>query len=226
MEQRDHTNARQRSVDNLQRLYTVIIALALTKAVELLVVKATLNSVAQSTIGFLGSIVSSNTFPMFAALAFTVTPFYHGANRFLDDTYVFNPNPPKPHLNMFDYAVFFGEALLFLLMALTLDNGSVFFGFYLCLLLVDFIWAFLIVAPSDRDGTGCAKKWGWLNLGCLVLVMVLLSLQFQSEARRFQILSAIAVLRTILDYKLCWKMYWVPSDSRPAAASLTAAPPA
>src|SRR5690349_850145 len=69
----DAKEARKRSVDNLQRLYTFVVGLAVTE-----MLRRMLNPLATDYAVWL----------MFTAFLFTVVPFYHGANRYLDATYV------------------------------------------------------------------------------------------------------------------------------------------
>src|SRR6476661_3705790 len=82
----DMKTVRTRSVDNLQRLYTVVISLALTEYLRRLL---TQSAEANEATGY-------NGWLMFVSLIFTVVPFYHGANRYLDATYVTGERAAKP----------------------------------------------------------------------------------------------------------------------------------
>ena len=76
------SEARKRSVDNLQRLYAVVISLAVTEAVRRTVFGS------QSTDPPELSAISANQWLILTSFLLTVIPFYHGANRYLDATYV------------------------------------------------------------------------------------------------------------------------------------------
>ena len=94
--------ARKRSVDNLQRLYTVVISLAVAESLRRL-----LGDTPPETIA------DYKQWLMFASLIFTVVPFYHGANRYLDATYVTGERSAKPIALMVDFVMLFLEGLLF-----------------------------------------------------------------------------------------------------------------
>lgn len=75
MEAREH--AQKTSVENLQSLYSLVVGLALANAV-LKVARGELEPVP----------VDLTTLPLFLGFLVTLVPFYHGALRHLDATYI------------------------------------------------------------------------------------------------------------------------------------------
>ena len=90
--------ARKRSVDNLQRLYTVVVSLAVAEGLKHLLIPKT------------GVPITSTDWLLFSSLLATVVPFYHGANRYLDATYVTNERKAKHNVLILDFLVLFVEA--------------------------------------------------------------------------------------------------------------------
>src|SRR5262245_6898700 len=95
--------ARKRSVDNLQRLYTVVVSLAVTESLRRLL----------ANFGTGGSVAGLKEWLMFVSLIFTLVPFYHGANRYLDATYVTDERSAKRSALLIDFIFLFCEGLLF-----------------------------------------------------------------------------------------------------------------
>src|ERR1051325_6616791 len=96
-------DARKRSVDNLQRLYSVVVSLAVTEILRRLLIGYAAG----------GTIAGYKEWFMFVSLIFTAVPFYHGANRYLDATYVIGERSAKHYALMVDFIMLFFEGLLF-----------------------------------------------------------------------------------------------------------------
>src|SRR5688572_18685246 len=99
-------DALKRSVDSLQKIYAVIIALAITETF-----KTAFNNTAMDTL--VSDIIAQA--PLLVAFFSVVVPFYHGMNRHLDVCYIYNENLHSQGALLFDFIIFcFESALLFL----------------------------------------------------------------------------------------------------------------
>jgi len=121
---------RKSSVDNLERLYTVVAALALTTAVGQLLRESATGELADAVVRIANIDVYYATLPMFLTLIVTLIPFYHGANRYLYENYVFithDANKPDARsggsVALIDFLFFFVQSLLFYLMSLIMREA-------------------------------------------------------------------------------------------------------
>ena len=110
------TEARKRSVDNLQRLYTVVISLAVTESLRRLLMNFSSRH----------EVAGYKEWLMFVSLIFTVVPFYHGANRYLDATYVTEERSAKHPALIVDFIMLFIEGLLFFGLAMVTTDENLF----------------------------------------------------------------------------------------------------
>ena len=112
----------QRLVDNLSRMYAVIVGLAIVEGLKkfLNIVptgSAKVGVVPQPKWEFL---------PEALAVFFTILAFFHGMNRYMDATYLPGPGKlldrPTMYVLMFDFTMFFIEAVLLLAVGLTISS--------------------------------------------------------------------------------------------------------
>jgi hypothetical protein len=190
----------KRSIDSLQRLYTIVIGLAVTEALR----------------GFLSPPALpvepwwANWRPL-AVLLLTVVPFYHGANGHLDQTYLYGfegQRREKRYALLIDFAVLFLEGILFFALALSLSDFGRFVKEFQALLLLDVIWAVIVIltGPSSKDAAH-AMKWAGLNLAAVVAVTFVQDTAILVAGSRPKWVLGIALLRTVADYGLCWNFY-------------------
>ena len=131
----EHQDIIRRSVESLQRIYAVVVALAITIAIQ----KALSGS---SDFSLIKNIIPAA--PTLTAFIFTVVPFYHGMNRHLDGTYVEREvsNNGEGFL-LGDFVVFFIESCLLVAMASLVMSGDQGFLVLMTLLLIDTVWSFI-----------------------------------------------------------------------------------
>jgi hypothetical protein len=194
----------ERSVNNLQTLFTVVIALALVEAIK-------------SIIAFKTSLVSINFnvkfLPTFVALVSTLIPFHHGANRYLDETYIVKQGPIRPLTGLIDFFFFFFEAAVFYVMALSIQQPKFFFFALLFLFGIDIIWL-IFVYYSANESFKKIKHWLWLNILLVIVVLIINPGKFMADDIYKWILLAIFVVgRTVLDYIFEWPFYWPAYDA-------------
>ncbi len=199
--------ARERSVNNLQRLYTVVISLAIT---------VTLKNLFEDVLGY--GTTSGNgvlDFPKyyghllrFISFIVTVVPFFHGANRYLDETYVTGESGARRYALLIDFIAFFLEGLGIFVLAMyaRIDNN-----FYVVLgvvLLFDILWVLstYITATGNKPKI---KWWAVVNIGTVSAVFIVLwSSLCPGDVVKSWILVLICTLRTALDYILVWPLYY------------------
>lgn len=216
-------SARQRSVDNLQRLYTVVVSLAVTEHLKRLLAASLGTSPYTPTTT--PSDASNSWFPylMFFSLVCTLIPFYHGANRYLDATYVTHERHARPGALMFDFVVLFIQGLLFYLVAMLSIHFEYFYTGLAGLLLFDAAWVGLTRLYTDHRGGPGYKVWAGINLAAAFALLICVwmdspFLRWRNEIVRNVLPALIVLVRTVYDYKSVWPFYY------PGAGGMIPAP--
>lgn len=208
----------QRSVDSLERLFSVVVGLAVTVAVQRILFDSNNNlhvwyDSANDTYPFL--YVLKDRLPAMLAFIASIVAFYHGMNRHLDRTYVENPVPPsKEGYLVIDFFVFFIEACFLVTLASLVGSGNQLFLILAVLLGVDAIWAFITHGIHYGPIKPSTMNWGVINLiAVIVLLIVYFTQVFPPGAVRSWMLAIVAIIRTVLDYVFCWKFYFPPEEN-------------
>jgi hypothetical protein len=198
-----------RSVKNLQNLYTVVIGLSLATGIQQIIDFS--NS---------GFPIHFSMLPQFFAYLALVVPVYHGAMRHLDIAHI--ENEGKPLALVFDFFILFIEGCFFLLLAGLVPLLHKFFFVLLSLLIIDVIWAAIanFGFANSKDDQKATRTWGLMNLiTCGLLVLVYLycdSLDSSKPADYYLKISimVIVVIRSVIDYCLCWNLYYPKKDAK------------
>jgi hypothetical protein len=188
-----------RSVEHLQELYSVVVAIALSLVVARLIPGSRVGVVHRPLL-------------LAGALLVTLIPFYHGALRHLDEQYTQpTDRPPHDFGVLVDFLLLFLESCAFLALAVSIGRPRVFTGVYLLLLALDVVWAYVTTTFLIRaDGLHAQESWLYVNLITAAIVAVLLALGLtgvMSSQALWYAIPAIALLRTTFDYKLAWRFY-------------------
>ena len=195
--------ARENSVKHLGNFYTVIVGLALTTAIYNLVDAN-------------GQVRPFNGVTLLLCVAFVATllPFYHGAMRHLDKTYleVDEHAAPKPGALMADFIILFLEGCIFIVLGTKVAHPVAFTFLFTSLLLLDSVWAFFahLLSPAPRKQE---LTWAGINfvtvlvLGGFIYSRGLIdSLSAPVPPSTIGIvLCVIALARTVIDYWFSWK---------------------
>jgi len=188
----------ERSVDSLQKIYAVVIALAIAQAIQSLLkdpIRGTLLCASQILAGV----------PAFVAFLVTLVPFWHGMNRHLDRCYLEKKNAVVQGALLFDFGTFFLEASFLFAAGWSLRSGIYSFIALGGLLLVDMLWAFishLIHFPGQKSHS---LRWSAINLVAIVIAILIVTYAFQYKTI---VLMVIAIVRSIVDYRFCWDFYF------------------
>jgi hypothetical protein len=206
-----YVEARKRSVDNLQRVYTVVISLAITESLRRLL----------SQLGGTGKLPDSAAVVAVICLIVTIIPFYHGANRYLDSTYVTGERSAKQGALMLDFIALFGEGLVFFILSLLIENTVLFFTLLAFLFFFDSFWVWLTKLSSSNhvDKGQEYKIWASVNNFSAVILLLLFAKNiFQwnitlSPTIQITITLFTVLGRTISDYATVWNFYYpIPQD--------------
>jgi hypothetical protein len=195
--------AYSRMIDGLQRLYAMIIALALTTSVGVLTVSLGLNQPSGVPFSHTGSVP---TVLMFVAFLSTLVVFYQGMNRHLDETFVCG-DLANSHLPLLlDLLVFLAESLILVLIANTINRPVTFFYAWTSLLAVDIAWGLALFWVQRRKATlwWVVNNFGFV-FGAWLCWRVL-------APENVLLLAVIEVLRSINDWRMNWEFYF-PSRS-------------
>ena len=159
--------SRVSSVKHLQTLYTVVVGVALTVALE------DISATAPGQISLLSSV---DAVLLLVAFIATLLPFYHGALRHLDVTWIEKEGRDvKSGALLADFVILFIEGCLFLLIARQLSSPFHFGVGLASLLAIDVIWGVVAHAAFTQHGADKAE-WKWVenNVVAVVVIVALL----------------------------------------------------
>jgi len=203
-----------RSVDSLQKIYAVIIALAIGKAIQTLFSSESLNifEFNDDLIKFL---------PCFFSFIVLLVPFYHGMNRHLDKCYLEKTENIIHGALLFDFIIFFFESSLLYAFAASLLGGYQNFLLIAILLTTDTIWAIISYLIHYRGIKPNILFWALINFLAIVLgiIFALIGSQTYSDEAKTWIFLIISITRTIADYWVCWRFYFPNTSSADKATS-------
>jgi hypothetical protein len=194
-----------RSVDSLQKIYSVVIALAIGQAIQTFLIDRPAGTLAAA------AVVLGRT-PAFLALLAILVPFYHGMNRHLDVVYIERPQEQRAEAALlFDFVVFFFESCLLFAVAYSVGPGLAAFAFLGTLLAVDVLWALAshwIHYTRDKQGI---FSWAAINAAAIVLGLFVGLTEYYSTTAKGWLLLVVAIGRTVFDYWFYWQFYF-PRD--------------
>lgn len=193
-------NTIRRSVDSLQKIYAVIIALSIGSALLSIINGDQLKKI---KIGFIDQAPELITFFLL------VIPFYHGMNRHLDRVYI-EDKSKKQGAIIIDFFIFIVEAALILLFSTSIKFGVGCYPIIATILIVDIIWAFVTYFIHYFGDKPSTLNWGIINTSALFLGFVVYSFSGSAinEENSRWIICIIFVLRSVFDYVSCWKFYF------------------
>lgn len=193
-----------KSVDHLQELYTVAVGLAMTVGVERVLPAE-------------GELARPAALLFFGFVA-TLIPFYHGAQRHLDNNYLFSKKARRRDQALFfgDFVFLFVEACLMIAMGGSVTRPENFLLSWLMLIGLDVAWlaVFVFVSKTYKDpeeSTWQSFGWAVVNVPmALVGVVLLVIVRVTSETAEYVSLAiaGLCVLRTALDYAWNWHYYF------------------
>lgn len=214
----DPKEARKRSVDNLQRLYTFVVSLAITEMLRRMLSPMSMEY---------------GRWLMFVSFLSTVVPFYHGANRYLDATYVTGERSAKHFALMFDFIFLFFEALLLFALAMQAANREWFYTLLAILFVFDAIWVGFtnLTGENPRDRVPRYTKWAIVNVCAAAALMISVWSNVIGEFWANDVVKNIAVVivavgRSVYDYMSVWSFYYPPGDETPRYDDIPAPRPA
>jgi hypothetical protein len=143
-----------------------------------------------------------------------VIPFYHGANRYLDATYVTGERTPKRYSLMVDFLFLFAQGLLLFTLALTISAGEVetvdkYFFWGLGLLLIsDVIWilttTITTIHQTDEKKGSAFKYFPWLALNVFATALIFTLVHYEWWLG----LLLLTFVRSALDYLIAHDSYY------------------
>jgi len=204
--------ANTRSVDNLQRLYTMVITLSVAEAL-----RRVLGGYASPSSEIL-QIARLPSYLMLGSLLVTIVPFYHGANRYLDATYVTGERTARRVALILDFLALFAEGILFFVLALFTGDITAFYVLLAVLLVFDCGWILLTRVSAEETSTGSVSSgryviWAAINVATALIILYLVLApvncgQWLGRCSKDIYLSTLVLVRTVLDYALVWGFYY------------------
>lgn len=207
----NHSDMIKRSVDSLQRLYAVVVGLAVTICIQQVLfdggkLHPWLNEATKQY--FLTDILLARL-PVVLAFVASIVPFFHGMNRHLDVVYIEDGmDPHKEGFIVIDFFIFFFESCMLVALASMVASGDDFFLVLAVLLVVDACWAFMTHYIHYCGVQPSTFRWFAINaVTVFLLLAIYYSNTFTIGPRKTWALASIAILRTVCDYVACWRFY-------------------
>lgn len=186
----------KRSVDTLKELYSVVVGMALVGAIGSVLEKSSATAISIQWVRL----------PWFGAFFVTLLPFYHGALRYLDNTYIFAEKAPKRWALLIDYLLLFSEACFLVVLGLVVVSPPAFRWVFAALLALDVIWAIAGYFATET-GIKTSHRWLLINACALVLWAVFKFTPVLEGARPYDLVG-LACARSVADYVLCWSVFF------------------
>jgi hypothetical protein len=211
----DAGKAMERSVDSLQKLYAVVVALAIGHGIIALAIGD------RASMAFRSSSDLLIRLPAFLAFMVTLVPFFHGMNRHLDRCYLQDrvraTEAPRGAL-LFDFFVFFAQSSLLFLIALSVSEPQRAMMFLGALVASDVLWGLVshwihYHGENAEPGVNGPAAWAMVNVLSLALGLGVALTQIYSPETKLWVLFILACARTVADYKVCWGLYFPSLDS-------------
>lgn len=204
--------ARTNSVRNLEYLYTTVVAVALSLSIYNLI---------DTTRG--SAPFKLELLPIFFALLVTLIPFYHGALRHLDITYI---EEGGKHVRkgalLVDFSALFIESCLFVVLAAFVPRPIYFAWGLVVLLAFDTVWGVTAYLGFSREGRLKPERtWALINFVAVIVISIyLVVLDFMPSAEIAYVsdlklsvgLLGFSLVRTVIDYIFCWNTYYPSAE--------------
>lgn len=200
----------ERSVDGLQKIYAVVVALAISQAVMNFLKD-------RNDFGAFFTAEAWNAMSAIAALLLTVVPFYHGMNRHLERSYLERDAGARHGALLLDFSAFFLESFVLLAVSWSIRKGPLAFFFLGVLLVGDVIWGIMSHFIHYAGGQSTVLRWSAINMGAVVLGGLVWFTEAFPESKKVWVFLVIAFLRTVLDYKFGWDFYFPKFSTAEAA---------
>ncbi len=200
----------ERSVDSLQKIYAVVVALAIGQAIQTVLLERTSGRLAATSEWFARA-------PTFLAFVFVLVPFYHGMNRHLDRCYI-EPEQGQRAKGalLFDFLVFFFETAFLFAVANSIDSGLRAFAVLGGLLALDAVWALISHWIHYGGVKPSVLRWSIINAVVIGVGLFAGLTQVYTESVKGWLLLVLAFGRTVADYWACWDFYFPDASTRSA----------
>jgi hypothetical protein len=170
-------------VENIQSIYTIILALAIAEAFNQAVRESKPEEEKHATtIVRWFECIHPSRFVSLIVFLLLAAPFFQGNQKYLYLQYIeplHQPHPPKSisasWLN-FDCLVFTVEAGLFFVMARSLSarRWQQFYATIAVLLSIDFVWALI----EKRRGSAVPREWIWFDFTAVIVLVAIIVLDW------------------------------------------------
>lgn len=189
------------SVEALQRIYAVILALALCETFKQFVRDDSGEAGGRGKLHW-------DRLPALIVVVVLIVPFFHGMQRYFHEVYLTGTLPSSyGAFILVDTAIFMLEGILFFVLARSLraDRWRMFYRCVLILLSIDIAWGTFVACAHS------VPIWSWVlvNLGCNVVLILLMKFWRKPIVTKASwIFAAVLILRTIVDYGASWRFYF------------------
>lgn len=183
----------------LQRLYGVVVALAITTAIGLTI---STNGIALSPFE-----LNIADIALFGAFFVTIVPFYHGGSMYLLKNYIHGSPPKKKGVALVDFLALTFEGVVFYAIAASITNLISFEIWFIILLVLDTFWLGFAYLATDKENPA-PKFWVSLNGAMLVFMIIIYGISSDGWSQVYSLVFVATVIRTVLDYAHNYHFYF------------------
>jgi hypothetical protein len=181
-------------------LYGVIIALALVTAIGF--------TVSPYGIALNPFELKLEYLAIFGCLFVTIVPFYHGASMYMLKTYQNAILSSKKGAALVDFFALALEGVVFYAMGSSIHYLDSFIMWFVILLVIDLFWYGFTYFKAENTIEPAPKWWAIINGATILVLIVLSSASVRNFVQIYAVLFAVAVIRSVLDYALCYDYYF------------------
>ncbi len=202
-----NNKALERSVNHLQILFSIVFGISITTLLSKI-------TTIINDIGYKNMKIYIPYLLMGLSYFILVIPFYHGANRYMDQTYILNNDKNEKRFSlMIDFFFLFFEGVIFLILSLLIKNIHWFYIIICLLLFYDFLWVGLSFLYNNceqiKKNNTKYKWWGICNVITGIIILLSNSINIWTDVIYLHIFIFILLfIRSVLDYILVWDFYF------------------
>lgn len=205
--------SRKRSVDNMQRIYSVIIGLSIIETIKNIII----NSQHHDSSAYIffapyrSSSIKLDIWMNMIVILSTIIAFYHSSNRYFDVAYVTGQRSSLRFALLLDFIFLLIESSILYSMAVLINNSSILYPLFAILLSVEIIWITTTIFTTRNKMRNIEIKIFMNIIAAISVFLLYLSIHkyhiWRVEYAPPILIAICAVVRAIMDIYLMWDFY-------------------
>lgn len=209
--------SRKRSVDNIQRIYSIIMGLSVIEVIRNFI----FHSQKQESSAYLffttfkPSSMQLNIWMNMIVIMSTIIAYYHCTNRYLDSAYVTGRRSSLRFALLLDFIFLLIESILLYSMAFLINNSSAVYKLFAVLLCVEVVWIVTTIFTTRNKMRNIEIKIFLDIISAIIVYLLYLSINkydiWRNPDTPTILFATCAVVRSIMDLYLL-RDFYCPKD--------------